>query len=500
MESVLQLRVTKAIYNWERPYYPPRDKQSTGSGFVIDAEKRYILTNAHVVENATLIVGRSSQTGRRDLDIELISISREKDLALCRLLDTDIKLQALKFGDSMLVNPGDNVTVIGYPLDLVNVKITSGVASGFEVEEGHLEIEDAISRSPAYIQISAPINPGNSGGPLLNEKNEVIGVIVGGYKEAQNIGYAIPSRTFLSIYSAMLNTQNKIVKSPTLSLEWSPANEEILLKQVGVVEVSNHINNNINHDQVEGIYVRNVYPDSCVTQLEHGDIITQIDYTDPFGISDFSKLSSFEKLQKVELVSILLDNFGMSRSNSNKYERKLSLAEIMDMVPIGSDLTLTICRNKNWYVINTKYLPIMNHTQAELRIPQISPVLQNGIDYEIIAGICIVNLDMKYFDIYESISCLSYEHNNLYEKKVLIVQIVPGSKADRDQILGEGQIIETISCYDSNFNLIERKEIYTLDDIRDILKVKSEGSSETANYLEIQTNQDYVYLVKIEDI
>src|SRR5437867_1358033 len=66
-DSVVQLRCTEGVYDVYRPYQTPRDRQASGTGFVVDAEKGYVLTNAHVVANAINITGRLMVTGKVDL-------------------------------------------------------------------------------------------------------------------------------------------------------------------------------------------------------------------------------------------------------------------------------------------------------------------------------------------------------------------------------------------------------------------------------------------------
>ena len=229
--SVLQLKVIRAIYKPDRPYGDPNDKTTSGSAFIIDIDRGYVGTNAHVVSNAISITGRIPKLGKRDLSLELIGICREKDLALCKIHHDDIKLITrglnkeqilnlnMKFGDNMELKETDEVMTIGYPMGQESIKYTTGIVSGFETKNGDEfgNVEDAKHRSPTYIQITAAVNPGNSGGPLLNRKGEIVGINAAGYLFAQNIGYAIPSRTFLSIYCELV--KGTVVKMPTLALE-----------------------------------------------------------------------------------------------------------------------------------------------------------------------------------------------------------------------------------------------------------------------------------------
>ena len=70
--SVLQLKVTRAIYKPDRPYGDPNDETVSGSAFIIDIERGYVVTNAHVVSNSISITGRIPKLGKRDISLELI--------------------------------------------------------------------------------------------------------------------------------------------------------------------------------------------------------------------------------------------------------------------------------------------------------------------------------------------------------------------------------------------------------------------------------------------
>nr|QBK91452.1 MAG: trypsin-like peptidase [Pithovirus LCPAC302] len=467
--SVLQLKVTRAIYKPSRPYQTPSDKKQSGSGFIIDIDRGYVVTNAHVVNNAISITGRVPKLGKIDLSLEIIGICKEKDLALCKIhhdhiklitrgmQPEDIKKLNMIFGDNMKTKETDEVITIGYPLGHENIKYTTGVVSGFESKNGDDfgDTEDAKNRSPTYIQITAAINRGNSGGPLLNKNGEVIGINAAGYLFAQNVGYAIPSRTFLSIYCELI--QQTVVKIPTLSLEWNKTNRELMKLKTG-------------DERNYGIYVRKIYPDSCVDALEEGDIIKRLDYQDAFWGSkksfDIHHLDPDLFCNK-ETIKVLcyFDRFGdvsvRTRKNDKSVkliERKMSFSEILDMIPIGAYLSLEICRNGEWYKVESKHKYVESS-----RIPRFYPRI-DPIDYEIFAGICCANLDMSHIDYFDNLAFYAKSGKNRYSKRVVICQVFPDTAASRSQVLKEGHLIETL-----NGNIIE-----TLDDIRKILRSKPE--------------------------
>ena len=466
--SVLQLKVTRAKYNPSRPYGNPDDGKVSGSAFIIDIERGYVGTNAHVVSNAISISGRIPKLGKLDISLELIGICKEKDLALCKIGHDDIKLITrgmkkesiyelnMTFGDNMELKETDEVMTIGYPLGQESIKYTTGIVSGFESKNGEDfgDMEDARHRSPTYIQITAAINPGNSGGPLLNKKGEVIGVNAAGYLFAQNIGYAIPSRTFLSIYCDLIKTT--VVKMPTLALEWNKANRELMKLKTG-------------DERTYGIYVRKVHPDSCVDTLEHGDIVKRLDYQDSFWASkdsfsvhnhdpdvacNFSTISIFCYFDRFGDATVYKKD---ERGRSEQLiDRKMSFAEIMDMVPIGADLNLEICRNQEWYMVQAKH----THKSSN-RVPRYYPRV-DPIDFEIFAGLCCANLNMSHVDSFDNLALYTRESKNRYSKRVVICQVFPDTTASRTQVLQQGHIIDTLN----------NTKIETLDDIRKILRTR----------------------------
>ena len=477
MNSVVSLKVIKGKYNFKRPYAGFEEVESSGTGFLIDGLKGHVVTAAHVVADAINITGRFVKTGKKDISIEIIGICREKDLALLKISSNDLELlgknpPTLSFGDSMLVKPGDKVKAIGFPFGSNNVKISEGIVSGFETIES--DREDSITRCPAYLQITAPINPGNSGGPLLNANNEVIGITVSGKDASQNMNYAVPSRTFVAIYKEL--KRGGKVNMPTLSLDWCKTNREIMQKQTGKASTY-------------GIYVRRIYPDSCCEILEKGDIIRRIDYMDfmwkPNGDNNKDAFALKDGPFEEVLVTVFLDRFGVStnigrlekadETDETKIafakiftERKMELSEIMDMIPIGADISLNMCRNLEWYMVNSKYV----HTTV-YRVPSVYPnLLKNGIDYEIFGGMCITNLSMEVMNAFNIVGELSDQ----YDRRLIIVQVFPGTLAHKTDSVKEGEMIKSVFAYDKDMVLLQDsfKQIESLDDLRDIAKMKAE--------------------------
>ena len=139
----------------------------TGSGFVVSADG-YIVTNAHVVEDANGTIKAKVGDGKA-LDAKLVGEDASTDLALLKIDASNLK--PLTLGDSSGVQVGDPAYAIGNPFGLDRT-LTVGVVSALQREidsPNGFSIDDVI-------QTDAAINPGNSGGPLFNAAGQVIGV------------------------------------------------------------------------------------------------------------------------------------------------------------------------------------------------------------------------------------------------------------------------------------------------------------------------------------
>jgi len=159
---------------------------SLGSGFIIN-EQGYILTNAHVIHNATDIRVVLSE-GRNEYPAKIVGADRVTDTALIRI-EPDHLLTVLPLGDSDSLRIGEMVLAIGNPLGLRH-SVTSGIISATERISPGLN-EKLID----FIQTDSAINPGNSGGPLLNLHGEVVGINTAMVSKAHSIGFAIPINT-----------------------------------------------------------------------------------------------------------------------------------------------------------------------------------------------------------------------------------------------------------------------------------------------------------------
>lgn len=169
---------------------------SLGSGFLIN-KGGFILTNAHVVRNATDIRVVRSQS-REKLPARIIGVDLATDTALIHI-EPQPDMQVLPLGSSGALQVGEIVMAVGNPLGLNNT-VSAGVISAKE----RLISEDKASLLD-YLQTDTAINPGSSGGPLLNLHGQVVGINTAIATDAQNIGFAIPIDTIKRVIPILIS-------------------------------------------------------------------------------------------------------------------------------------------------------------------------------------------------------------------------------------------------------------------------------------------------------
>lgn len=173
-----------------------QQKNSLGSGVIIDSDQGLVLTNNHVIDKADKIVV-TLQDGRQ-LNAEVVGKDPEADVAVIRIPANN--LTELPIADSSQLKVGDFVVAIGNPFGLGQT-VTSGIVSA--LGRSGLGIEGYED----FIQTDASINPGNSGGALVNLKGEFIGMntaILAPSGGNVGIGFAIPSNMVMTIKESLV--------------------------------------------------------------------------------------------------------------------------------------------------------------------------------------------------------------------------------------------------------------------------------------------------------
>jgi Do/DeqQ family serine protease len=229
----------------------PRQQRGLGSGVIVSSDG-YILTNAHVVADATNILVDLTDT--RTIKAKLVGSDRPSDLALLKVEVDNLKPLAL--GNSDGVQVGDVVLAIGNPLG-IGQTVTMGIVSakGRSTAVGDGSYED-------FLQTDAPINHGNSGGALVNTKGELVGInsqIISTSEGNIGIGFAIPANMARHVMDE-LRTEGR-VRRAQLGVTVQPVTSD-MAESLGI-------------QQAGGAIVSKVEPGSAADRagLKRGDVI-----------------------------------------------------------------------------------------------------------------------------------------------------------------------------------------------------------------------------------
>lgn len=238
------------------PDLKPRERQfqSAGSGVIVDAKNGYIITNNHVVENASEIT--VTLLDDRSFSAKVIGADEGADIAVLQAKEPN--LVALPLGDSARLEVGDYVVAIGNPFGLQHT-VTAGIVSAL----GRTGINPEGYED--FIQTDASINPGNSGGALVNLRGELVGInsaILSGSGGNIGIGFAIPVNMAKGVMEQLIKYGE--VKRGMLGVNIYNITPEIA-KQFGLADVS-------------GALVAGVAQGSAAEKagVKTGDIVTSI--------------------------------------------------------------------------------------------------------------------------------------------------------------------------------------------------------------------------------
>ena len=221
-----------------------RTGMGQGTGIVL-TEDGYIITNAHVIQDAELAV--VVLNNNLEYDASLVGCSEEEDLAVLKIQAEG--LVPAEFGDSTLLRVGDEVSALGTPLGY-RMTMTPGIISAINRQ---LEVEGS---TMYLLQTSAAINSGNSGGALLNDRGQVVGVttvkIISDDGSTEALGFAIPTERVKYVVDHLI------------------AGEEIRTPVLGIT---------VQYDAVAGgLKVLEIQPwsDAAVQGMAVGDVITGV--------------------------------------------------------------------------------------------------------------------------------------------------------------------------------------------------------------------------------
>ncbi|WP_162946617.1 trypsin-like peptidase domain-containing protein [Chitinophaga barathri] len=275
----------------QRQFRSP-EQRASGSGVII-SEDGFIVTNNHVVDNATEIT--VTLNDRKNYKAKVVGTDPNTDLALIKI-DAD-NLPAVAIGNSDEVKLGQWVLAIGFPLNL-DVTVTQGIISAKSRNIGINRQGSAPVES--FLQTDAAVNPGSSGGALVNTNGELIGI---------NAAIASPTGSYAGYaYSIPANLMKKVindikqfgsVQRGYLGISMAPENlEDAQKKELG-----------INND-VAGVFVAGTDPNGAAAAagVKQGDVITKVNGA---AVSTGSQLSEqIARLKPGDKVSLTLSRNG----------------------------------------------------------------------------------------------------------------------------------------------------------------------------------------------
>jgi serine protease Do len=403
-DTVVQVFSQIARVDLLQPFKTPSQHSAYGSAFFINADGD-LVTNAHVVNQAKAIWIQIPSLGKHIIDVEIVGLSPERDLALLRVKPEGIALireklgsiPYLELGDSDTVRRADEVMALGYPLGQQSLKSTTGVISG---------------REHNYIQMSAAINPGNSGGPLLNALGEVIGINSAAIMEAQNIGYMIPINELKHVLPDLYKIQ--LLRKPFLGVLFNNATES-LTEFLG-------------NPQPGGCYVIEVIKNSTLDKagVKQGDMLYEIN-------------------------GYAIDAFGEMVVPWS--EDKISIVDYVSRLSVGDDVKLTLYRKGTRKQVSAKF------NQAELpAVRKIYPGYE-AIDYEVVAGMVVMPLTINHIQVMiEGVPGLAkyVELSNQVDPVLVVTHIFPNSQVYRSRTVMVGFTLKEING----------KAVRTLSDLR----------------------------------
>jgi len=256
---------------WDLFYGNENDRTTvgTGSGVIVSSDG-YIITNNHVIENATQI--EITTNDNKSYDAELIGTDKNSDIAVLKI-NGESRFPYIRFADSDQTKIGEWVLAVGNPFNLTST-VTAGIISAKS-----RDLNDYDSKNQSFIQTDAAVNSGNSGGALVNINGDLIGINTAIQStNAGFIGYsfAVPSNIARKIYEDILefgDVQRGLLGVTGQSLNSQNSNE------LGI-------------EITEGFYINDTDPNmgAHIAGIRKGDIIQQIDNV---KINKFADLSGY---------------------------------------------------------------------------------------------------------------------------------------------------------------------------------------------------------------
>ncbi|MDX2191472.1 MAG: Do family serine endopeptidase [Bacteroidota bacterium] len=289
----------------EDPRFAPfGPRMSSGSGVIISADG-YIVTNNHVIENASKI--EVVLDDKRKYEAKLIGRDPETDLALLKIDEKGLPFA--KYGNSDKSRVGEWVLACGNPFDLTST-ITAGIISAKARNINLLKQANNAYAIESFIQTDAAVNPGNSGGALVNLKGELIGIntaIASNTGAYAGYSFAVPVTLVKKVMDDLLNHGE--VQRGLLGVVINDVTAE-LAKEKGIKDI-------------KGVYVNTVNEGSAAkdADIKSGDVILKVDEVDVNSASELQEaIAQHRPGEKVKL-TIIRENKVMVKTATLKNKK-----------------------------------------------------------------------------------------------------------------------------------------------------------------------------------
>ena len=330
-----------------------REQRAGGSGVII-SEDGYIVTNNHVIENATKL--KVKLNDGRTFDAKLIGTDPTTDVALIKIDEKN--LPTIPFGNSDNLRLGEWVLAIGSPFDLQST-ITAGIVSAKARQLGVIPNE---LRVESFIQTDAAVNPGNSGGALVNTRGELVGInTVIKSSTGSYIGYsfAVPETIVRKVVVDL--KEYGVVQRALLGIRYRAIDDQFI-EQLG---------EELGISKTGGLYVDEVVEGGAAEEagLRKGDIITAIDGTKTNDASTMTE--KMAQRRPNDKVTISYNRNGIDKKVEVTLKNKVGKAE-----PVTAD-TKDVAE-----ALGGKFADVSRATREKLEIRggvQVTSVDRDGI-------------------------------------------------------------------------------------------------------------------------
>ena len=315
-EAVVNINTQVTAYDWFlQPYV---QDGGSGSGSIID-KRGYILTNVHVIADATKIY--VSLFDGTQYEAEVVGTDLDSDLAVIKFTPpAGLELTTISFGDSTALKVGQRVIAIGNPFGLERT-MTTGIVSGLG-----RPIQNSNNRIIRdMVQTDAAINPGNSGGPLLDTSGKMIGIntmIQSSSGSSAGVGFAVPSKTAVRVVADLIKygkVHRGTIDATVIQMSRRIAQYAGLDISTGVLVSEVRRNGNAESAGLKGGTEAAYYGSRRDIIYIGGDVITQIDNIAVTSLADY--YSALESKRAGDVITVVV------RRNRKDVTLKIKLVE-----------------------------------------------------------------------------------------------------------------------------------------------------------------------------